>query len=94
VRRQDEQSGHLFRYLSQQRVPADHPLRAIRAMTDETLRRLSRRCELLYATTGRPSILREHLRRALESGVDPDPSARKDISVIARNGMLADRCNR
>lgn len=44
VRGDDELSGHLFSYLSpEQRVPADHPLRAIRTMTDEALRRLSPR---------------------------------------------------
>jgi hypothetical protein len=42
VRGDDEQSGHLFSYLSpEQRVPSDHPLRAIRLMTDDALRRLS-----------------------------------------------------
>ena len=35
MRGDDEQSGHLFSYLSpEQRVPADHPLRPIRQMTD------------------------------------------------------------
>jgi transposase len=66
VRGDDEQSGHLFSYLSpEQRVPADHPLRAIRTMTDEALRRLSPRFETMYAKTGRPSIPPEHLLRAL-----------------------------
>ena len=66
MRGDDEQSGHLFSYLSpEQRVPADHPLRAIRTMTDEALRRLSPRFEAIYATTGRPSIPPEHLLRAL-----------------------------
>ena len=66
MRGDDEQSGHLFSYLSpEQRVPADHPLRTIRAMTDEALRRLSPRFAALYATTGRPSIPPEHLLRAL-----------------------------
>jgi hypothetical protein len=42
VRGDDDQSGHLFSYLSpEQRVPADHQLRAIRTMTDDALRRLS-----------------------------------------------------
>ena len=50
MRGDDEQSGHLFSYLSpEQRVPADHPLRAIRTMTDEALRRLSPRFEAMYA---------------------------------------------
>jgi transposase len=66
VRGDDEQSGHLFSYLSpEQRVPADHPLRAIRTMTDEALRRLSPRFETMYAKTGRPSIPPEHRLRAL-----------------------------
>ena len=66
MRGDDEQSGHLFSYLSpEQRVPADHPLRAIRTMTDEALRRLSPRFESMYAKTGRPSIPPEHLLRAL-----------------------------
>jgi transposase len=66
MRGDDEQSGHLFSYLSpEQRVPADHPLRAIRTMTDEALGRLSPRFEAMYAKTGRPSIPPEHLLRAL-----------------------------
>ena len=40
MRGDDEQSGHLCSYLSpEQRVPADHPLRVIRTMTDDALRR-------------------------------------------------------
>ena len=66
MRGNDQQSGHLFSYLSpEQRVPADHPLRAIRAMTDEALRQLSPQFEAIYATTGRPSVPPEQLLRAL-----------------------------
>ena len=62
MRVDDEQSGNLFSYLSpEQGVPTDHPLRAIRTMTDEALRRLSPRFEAIYAATGRPSIRPEHL---------------------------------
>ncbi len=62
----DEQSGHLFSYLSpEQRVPVVHPLRTIRAMTDDVLRRLSPRFDAIYAATGRPSIPPEHLLRTL-----------------------------
>ena len=64
--RSDEQSGHLFSYLSpEQRVPVVHPLRTIRAMTDDVLRRLSPRFDAIYAATGRPSIPPEHLLRTL-----------------------------
>jgi hypothetical protein len=61
----DEQSGPLFSYLSPaQRVPADHPLRAIRTMTDDAWQRPSPRLEEIYAATGRPSVPPEHLLRA------------------------------
>jgi len=66
MRGQDEQTSHMFSYVSpEQRVPADHPLRAMRALTDEALRSMSRRFAGLYATTGRPSIPPEQLLRAL-----------------------------
>ena len=56
----------MFSYLSpEQRVPADHPLRAVRALTDEALQTMSRRFASLYATTGRPSIPPEQWLRAL-----------------------------
>ena len=66
MRGDDEQTSHMFSYVSpEQRVPADHPLRAIRALTDEALCSLSRRFAGLYSQTGRPSIPPEQLLRAL-----------------------------
>jgi transposase len=66
VRGTDQQSGHVFSYLSpEQRVPMDHPLRAVRWMTDAALARLSRRFEAMYATIGRPSVPPEKLWRAV-----------------------------
>ena len=66
MRGHDEQTTHMFSYLSpEQRMPADHPLRAVRALTDEALQTMSRRFASLYATTGRPSIPPEQLLRAL-----------------------------
>ncbi|MHB8734137.1 MAG: IS5 family transposase [Terriglobales bacterium] len=60
------QQAPMFSYVSpEQRVPAEHPLRAIRAMADEALRGLSRRFSRLYARTGRPGIAPERLLRAL-----------------------------
>ena len=39
MRGHDEQTHHMFSYLSpEQRVPADHPLRAVRALTDQALK--------------------------------------------------------
>ena len=66
MRGDDEQTGHMFSYLSpEQRVPVDHPLRAIRSLTDAALRSMSRRFARVYAKTGRPSIPPEQLLRAV-----------------------------
>jgi transposase len=62
----DEQPGSMFSYVSlEARVPADHPLRAIRRVTDRALARLSPRFSTLYINFGRPSIPPEQLLRAL-----------------------------
>jgi len=56
----------MFSYVSlEARVPQDHPLRAMREMTDTVLERLSPRLDGMYAKTGRPSIPPEHLLRGL-----------------------------
>jgi transposase len=55
----------MFSYVSpEQRIPKDHPLRAIRTLVDEVLADMSREFDGLYATTGRPSIPPERLLRA------------------------------
>ena len=62
----DEQTGALFSYVScEARVPADHPLRLIRAVVDEALDVLSPEFDRLYARVGRPGIAPEKLLRAL-----------------------------
>jgi transposase len=61
-----DDQGRLFSYISpEQRVPAQHPLRTIRALVREVLRDLDRDFRTLYATTGRPSIPPEQLLSAL-----------------------------
>ena len=45
-------------------VPANHPLRSIRELADEALRRMSGLFSALYADTGRASIAPEKLMRA------------------------------
>jgi transposase len=66
MRGPDEQTSHMFSYLSpEQRVRQDHPLRAIRRMTDEVLASLSPRFTKMYSDIGRPSIPPEQLLRAL-----------------------------
>ena len=65
MRGDDQQSGHLFSYFSPEpRVRADHPLRAIRQMTDDALRQLSPQFAAIYAKSGRPSVPPEQLLRA------------------------------
>jgi transposase len=66
MRGADEQPGSMFSYVSlEERVPADHPLRAIRRITDCALERLSPRFGTMYINFGRPSIAPEKLLRAL-----------------------------
>jgi transposase len=66
MRGEDAYTAALFSYVScEGRVPADHPLRAIRAIVDEAPDVLSPAFAALYAKTGRPSIAPEKLMRAL-----------------------------
>ena len=66
MRGEDQQPGALFSYVSlEERIPASHPLRAIRRLTDQILAELSPHLAMLYSTTGRPSIAPEKLLRAL-----------------------------
>jgi transposase len=56
----------MFSYLSpEQRVPSDHPLRAVRQITDTVLKQLSDVFSGMYAKLGRRSIPPEKLLRAL-----------------------------
>jgi len=65
MRGDDRQPDAMFSYVSaEQRVPPDHPLRAIRALVDDVLREMSREFDGLYARVGRPSIPPERLLRA------------------------------
>jgi transposase len=65
MRGMDHQQGHVFSYLSaEERVRKDHPLRVVRAMTDEILREMSPVFDSMYARGGRPSIPPEKLLRA------------------------------
>lgn len=65
MRGDDRQPDAMFSYVSaEQRVPKDHPLRAIRALVDSVLRDMSREFDGMYATVGRPSIPPERLLRA------------------------------
>lgn len=55
----------MFSYVTmEQRIPADHPIRAIREMVDEAMEELDQRFSAMYARRGRPSIAPERLLRA------------------------------
>ena len=59
-------SGSLFTLVDiEARVPRDHPLRAIRTITDAALSSLSGEFSQLYSGMGRPSIAPEMLLRAM-----------------------------
>ena len=66
MRGEDSKQEAMFSYLSpDKRVPAEHPLRPVRAMVDTVLQEMSPRFAKLYADVGRPSIAPERLLRAL-----------------------------
>jgi transposase len=66
MRGSDRRSGELFSYVDlEKRIRADHPLRAIRSLTDGALEALSGDFAALYSGTGRPSIPPEQLLRAM-----------------------------
>ncbi len=56
----------MFSYVSlEDRIPQEHPLRAIRKLVDQVLRGMSKQFDRLYSEVGRPSIPPERLLRAL-----------------------------
>ena len=65
MRGTNQQQTRVFSYISpEQRVRKDHPLRPVRTMVDEILKRLSPQFSKMYAKVGRPSIPPEQLLRA------------------------------
>ena len=66
MRGDEDAQAEVWSYIPlEQRVPADHPLRPLRAMVDGVLAELSPQFNRLYARVGRPSIPPEQLLRAL-----------------------------
>src|SRR5260221_1385090 len=66
MRGSNQRSGELFSYVDlEKRVRLDHPLRAIRVLTDSALEALSGDFAALYSGLGRPSIAPEMLLRAM-----------------------------
>ncbi|MGH7663737.1 MAG: IS5 family transposase [Gemmatimonadaceae bacterium] len=66
MRGEDRRQDVLFSYvLIEDRIPADHPLRAMRELVEPVLTALSPRFQMMYSAIGRPSIPPEQLLRAL-----------------------------
>ena len=65
MRGEDSKQATTFSMLSpQRRVPPDHPLRPVKAMTDVVLSSMSKRFDRMYSSVGRPSIPPERLLKA------------------------------
>src|SRR5882724_4748997 len=66
MRGSDHPQTTMFSVVSiEDRIPADHPLRAMQSLVNPILAALSPRFQVMYATVGRPSIPPERLLRAL-----------------------------
>jgi transposase len=60
-----EGTKQFFSYVDMEdRIPGDHPLRAVGELVEQVLEGLSREFSRLYSHTGRPSIPPEHLLKA------------------------------
>src|SRR5580658_75584 len=65
MRGDDGKQRSMYSYVTlEQRIPAEHPARAIRVLSDGALDRMDGELDQLYSTTGRPSIAPERLLRA------------------------------
>jgi len=61
-----KQQPGMFSYISlEERIKENHPLRAVRKLTDDVLKAISPNLDKLYSEVGRPSIAPERLLRAL-----------------------------
>src|SRR5262245_25088749 len=65
MRGTDDKQSAMFSVVSpERRIPADHPLRRIKAMADEILAGLSPTFDAMYSSVGRPSIPPERLLKS------------------------------
>jgi len=65
MRGTDEKQASMFSIVSpERRIPADHPLRRIKAMAHEILGGLSKTFDAMYSSVGRPSIPPERLLKS------------------------------
>lgn len=61
----NRQETMLSLWTPEQRVPSDHPIRTIKKLADQELKRLSPVFDAMYSTTGRPSVPPERVLKAL-----------------------------
>ena len=65
MRGQVDPQGSMFSYFSvEERIPADHPLRRLKAQADAVLASMSSQFDAMYAAVGRPSVAPERLLKA------------------------------
>lgn len=86
MRGTDQRSGELFSYVGlAQRVRADHPLRAIRAVVSEALDARSDERAALYSGMGRPSLAPEMpLQAFCPIRSERQPMERLDYDLLFR----------
>jgi transposase len=66
MRGREPEQRVMFSYVNiETRIPREHPLRIVKTLVDEVLRKLSPRFDTMYARGGRPSVPPEQLLRAL-----------------------------
>lgn len=86
---EQRQAGFIVLTSLEDRVPEDHPLRAIRTMVDAALEEMSPQLAALYAQRGRPSIAPEVLLRAqLIQILYAIPSERRLVEHLEYNLLL------
>lgn len=87
MRGRQAENDRLFSFTPlRKRIPEDHPLRAINALGDAALARLSPQFDALYSRNGRPSIAPEMLlRTALLQAFFSIRSARQLVEQIDYN---------
>jgi hypothetical protein len=86
MREADVQQGGLFSYVSvESRIPANHPLRAVRTLLDEALASMSRDFDRVYADGGRSSVPPERLIKAKVAR----KLLRRMVRQARRSGLLS-----
>jgi len=86
---EERQVGFIVMTTLEDVVPDEHPLRAIRAMVDAALAKMSPELAALYASGGRPSIAPEYLLRAqLIQILYAIPSERRLVEELRYNLLL------